>query len=159
MPDTIMATLERLRTITELDMDHKSTAEIMLSLNEEVGELAREIKVEERQFGNAHKTPSKDGSIGEAIDVIIMGFALYYARHAAHHGRLPLAATAELVERINKKLDKWAASQQVAFPEQVPAKKCWRCLGYGVIHWPSGPATSCPTCNKGDKSGKAKEAD
>jgi NTP pyrophosphatase (non-canonical NTP hydrolase) len=110
--------LARIRVLTETDAQHKTSAEIFLSLIEEVGELGREIKIEDKHFGNAHKTPSTDTSIGEAVDVFIMSVALFYTRHAAKHGRQPELATSELLERAMAKLDKWAGSQFIPFKKE-----------------------------------------
>ena len=110
--------LERTAALTELDSRHKTSAEIFLSLSEEVGELAREIKIEDKLFGNAHKTPSVDKSVGEAVDVVVMALAVYFDRWSREFGFHPMVATAQLLDRVNKKLDKWNASQQVQFKDE-----------------------------------------
>lgn len=103
--------LERLCAIQMVDAKHKTSSDCMMSLNEEVGELAREIKIEDEHFGNTHKAPSPDGSVGEAIDVVIMGLAMYYTRHnLQYHNNI--AATEELADRVNAKLDKWEINQR-----------------------------------------------
>ena len=94
--------LERIETLTEIDLQNKSISDMVLSAVEELGEFSTEVKIEEGVFGNQHKQPSEDGSIGEAIDVIIMGFALYFARG----GKLET-----LAEGMKKKLDKWQRNQ------------------------------------------------
>lgn len=99
--------LERVRILTERDLEHKSMAEIVLSAAEEFGEFCRELKIEEGVFGNSHKQAGPDGTVGEAIDMAIMAFALYYATHAN-----PEQATAQILERMTVKLDKWDANQQ-----------------------------------------------
>lgn len=47
--------------------DNRTEKDIMLSLQEEIGELALELKITN---GLSYKEPSSDGVIGEAIDAI-----------------------------------------------------------------------------------------
>lgn len=89
---TPMDMLNTIRHLTHKDLEHKSFAELMLSMNEELGELSREVKIEDEVFGNGHKTPGPDGSIGEAVDVVIMALAIYYARFKTVN-HMPLVKT------------------------------------------------------------------
>lgn len=62
---------ERLARLIEIDRCHKTEKQLLASFYEELGELARELKIEEKVFGNFHKAPGKDGVLGEAVDVFI----------------------------------------------------------------------------------------
>jgi len=59
-------------------MEHKTKSELFLSVAEEFGELAKEIKVEQEVFCNAHKTLD-EGSKGESVDVFITASAMLFA--------------------------------------------------------------------------------
>ena len=96
-----MNQIPRIQTLTEIDLQNKSIFELYASLGEEVGELSRELKIEERSFGNTHKAPD-EGSKIEAVDVAICALALYFARG----GKLE-----ELEGIMESKLDKWERSQ------------------------------------------------
>lgn len=67
----------RILKITTVDVKYKSTDELLLSLFEELGELATELKIENKVFGNLHKIPD-EGSIGESIDLYICCMSLFY---------------------------------------------------------------------------------
>lgn len=56
--------------ITVETLKYKKVDDIFLSLAEEIGELAEEIKIEDKIFGSDHKV-SKEGVIGELADVLI----------------------------------------------------------------------------------------
>jgi hypothetical protein len=68
---------DRILKITIKDVKYKSTDELLLSLLEELGELATELKIENKVFGNLHKVPD-EGSIGESIDLYICCMSLFY---------------------------------------------------------------------------------
>jgi NTP pyrophosphatase (non-canonical NTP hydrolase) len=97
---TIEQVVERIGEFVRMDLLQKSISDMMLSAIEELGEFAREVKIEDGVPGNAHKQIGEDGSIGEAIDLIIMAFALYHAREGD---------SSKIAERMMKKLDKWEA--------------------------------------------------
>lgn len=99
---------ERARELTIADLKRKTIFELFAKMSEEVGEFSRELQIEEAVFGNNHKKPD-EGSLGEAIDMIIMGLALYHARHP-HIGSS--RATEELPERLLAKLNKWSGTQR-----------------------------------------------
>lgn len=103
--------LERTRQLTERDLEHKSMSEIVLSAAEEFGEFARELKIEEGVFGNSHKDAGEDGSVGEAVDMIIMALALYYARYSKVTGNPASLATPQLPAKMMAKLNKWDKNQ------------------------------------------------
>ena len=93
--------VRRIEELTGIDLQNKSIFELYASLCEEVGELSRELKIEERSFGNAHKAPD-EGSEIESVDVAICALALYFARG----GKIE-----DLEEVMSSKLDKWERSQ------------------------------------------------
>ena len=94
---------DRIRRLTNIDLQNKTVFEILASAGEELGEFSRELKIEEGSFGNAHKEPDSDGTKGEAVDMVIMALALFSAR-----GGTPI----ELVEYMGKKIDKWESNQK-----------------------------------------------
>lgn len=61
---------QRIYDLVQIDRKHKTNGELFASLLEELGELARELKIEEKVFGNFHKAPG-EGTKGEAVDVFI----------------------------------------------------------------------------------------
>jgi hypothetical protein len=69
---------QRIKSITAVDMANKTKLELFLSVIEEYGELAKEIKVEQKVFCNAHKKLD-EGSAGESIDLFITAAAMMYA--------------------------------------------------------------------------------
>lgn len=103
--------LEYIRRLTEQDLRRKSIMDMVLSAAEEFGEFAREIKIEEGVFGNSHKEPGDDGSVGEAVDMVIMALALYYARFPTVTGKNPELATQELPSLLKRKAEKWERNQ------------------------------------------------
>lgn len=70
---------------------------IMLSLMEEAGETATEIKISK---GLKSGPPGKDGIVGEAVDTILCALDVIYTEH----GYLD---TRELHEIFEAKLTKW----------------------------------------------------
>ena len=93
------------RELTLVDLKRKDIFQLFAKMMEEVGEFAQELQIEESVFGNTHKPPD-EGSVGEAVDMIIMGLALYHARNKS------LRATTELVSKLERKLNKWKKRQQ-----------------------------------------------
>lgn len=98
---------EKARQLTLIDLQNKSIFALMAKMAEEFGEFARELQIEESVFGNTHKD-ADEGSVGEAIDMIIMALALYHARHP---NRESCAPTLQLAERLAIKLNKWQTIQ------------------------------------------------
>ena len=62
--------IKRINKLTDEDMKQKTPIQLYLSAVEELGELTREIKIEEKVPGNAHKQPD-EGSKAEAVDLFI----------------------------------------------------------------------------------------
>ena len=94
-------TFDTIKRLTEKDLQHKTVSDMVLSLLEEAGEFSRELKIEEKVFGNQHKVPD-EGTKGEAADMVIMTMALFAARGGSFD---------ELVEIMTKKLAKWERNQ------------------------------------------------
>lgn len=70
--------LRRIRRLTKLDLEKKTLDELQASTIEEIGELSREIKIEEKVAGNTYKQLD-EGSAGEAVDVAICGLCMYFS--------------------------------------------------------------------------------
>lgn len=93
--------LELLRQIRQIvryeQANGKTDFELLSSMMEEVGELSRELKIEEKVHGNTYKQPD-EGSVIESIDVIITALAMYFARGGT---------ISALDEIIGRKVNKW----------------------------------------------------
>jgi hypothetical protein len=78
----------------------RTQLEVILSLSEEVGELATEmaIKVE-----HSSKSPGKDGIKGEAVDIILCALDILY---------LEGATEAEIIDLMRTKGSKWLANKR-----------------------------------------------
>lgn len=70
---------EKIRELTIIDLKHKTKNELFLSLIEEYGELAREIMIAEKVYGNTYKKPDEDGVLGESVDAFICSMAMHFA--------------------------------------------------------------------------------
>lgn len=97
----LMVQIQRVSALTRLDLQNKTVFELMTSAVEEIGEFARELKIESGTFGNQHKAPD-EGTQAEAVDLCICALALYFARGGTLQGLEPL---------MQKKLDKWEKNQ------------------------------------------------
>ena len=69
--------VERIRELTLNDMKHKTRTELLASPAEELGELARELKIEFKTYGNGYKV-ADEGSKAEAVDLFIGAACLYF---------------------------------------------------------------------------------
>lgn len=81
--------------------------QVLACLVEETGELAQEVKIAER---DSYKLEGIDGILGEAVDVIICAVDLI-------RGSYPTITEAEIIEVVNKKLNKWV--NKTASPAQI----------------------------------------
>jgi NTP pyrophosphatase (non-canonical NTP hydrolase) len=70
---------------------------VLAKLQEEVGELATEVAITE---GDSYKTPSKDGLIGEALDVLTCCLDIIYLNR-------PDITETEILNILDAKLEKW----------------------------------------------------
>jgi len=95
--DSIADALDRIHTLAETDLRSKSIFELFASAAEELGELSRELLVEEKTFGNTYKR-ADEGSRAEAVDLAICALAIYYGRGGDH---------TELNQILRRKIDKW----------------------------------------------------
>lgn len=98
----LVGAVHRIDELTKIDMQHKTKSELLQSAVEELGELARELNIEGRVFGNTYKEAGADGTQMESVDLAICALALYFA----------CGGDAQFLgERINAKLDKWEEKQ------------------------------------------------
>ena len=100
--DCLISAILRTRELTEVDMRQKSSTELLLSMICELGELAREVGVEDKIFGFGHKKPGSENSIMESVDNIIMSLASYFARGGTIE---------DLGGFVHIKLNKWQSTQ------------------------------------------------
>ena len=92
---------EFVEKLTLIDRSRKTIFELLTSTAEELGELSRELLIEEQSFGNNYKSVD-EGSRAEAIDLTICALAIFFAR----------GGTAEqFMEIAYKKLSKWERNQ------------------------------------------------
>jgi predicted ATPase len=96
--------LLQLQDLVRVDQQHRSIFELLASAVEELGELSRELLIEERAFASAHKK-GDEGTPAEAVDLTICALALYFARGGT---------VVQLPELIQHKLDKWQATSKPA---------------------------------------------
>lgn len=94
--------IQHLEKLTDLDIEQRSIHEMLGSATSELGELAEELAIEEKSFGQTYKK-SKEGSKAEAVDLAICAIAIHYARGGTFE---------EFIETAKKKLKKWEANQQ-----------------------------------------------
>ncbi len=93
----------QLEIVKELSVtEQKSLIERAVKLQEEVGELAAEILIDNKSAGSKHKEPGKDGVLGESVDVIIVALSIFFAQGGT---------IASLDELISKKCEKWRKFQ------------------------------------------------
>ena len=97
----MLNTFDRIQRITLKDCKRKTIFELLTSTTEEIGELARELLIEECSFGNNYKSVD-EGSKAEAVDLLICAAAIFFARG----GNIE-----ELEGTLNKKLSKWEKNQ------------------------------------------------
>lgn len=86
-------------TLQKMSINEKKTVlERMVKLQEEVGELAQEVLIENKCAGSTHKKAGVDGILGEAVDVTLVALSIFFK-----HG-----GTVEMLEQISKaKSEKW----------------------------------------------------
>lgn len=70
--------LERIEALTKIDIKHKTLIELLACPAEELGELARELKIEFKTFGNSYKKPD-EGSKAESCDLFIGAACMFFA--------------------------------------------------------------------------------
>jgi len=70
--------LERVRVLSKNEMKYLTKSQVLLMVIEEFGELATEIKIEQKMFGAGHKQV-KEGSAGESVDLFITAAAVLFA--------------------------------------------------------------------------------
>lgn len=88
------------------DAKHKDASHMMLKLTEEVGELAREVQIDDNVYGSRNRTPGPDGFFGEAADVLIAFMATVFV-YSEKRGYSLEYIESEMDNRIQEKLTKW----------------------------------------------------
>ncbi len=106
----IASGVQRVGELAARDLRHKGVFELLASASEELGELSRELLIEESVYGNAYKS-GDEGSKAEAIDLAICALAIYFGRGGSG---------GELATTLHKKLDKWQANPPSAEPGTAP---------------------------------------
>lgn len=101
---------DRIKRLVKIDQEHKTVPQLYASLFEELGELARELKIEEKVFGNFHKAPGKDGSKGEAVDLFICANIIL---HTDNGTQLPRNIFAEVGNWLWPGRDGWIKDADV----------------------------------------------
>jgi hypothetical protein len=107
-------TFKFVEELTHIDCSKKTIFELMTSTSEELGELSREILIEEKSFGNNYKSVD-EGSKAESVDLTICALAIFFARGGT---------VDEFVEIANKKLSKWEGNQSAENPPVVKTVVC-----------------------------------
>jgi len=79
----------------------RTVLEVLCSVQEEVGELAKEIRI---KYGKSYKKPDVDGVFGESIDIIAAVVDIMYVDN-------PDITEAEVLEHLKKKLHKWETKE------------------------------------------------
>lgn len=102
--DELIETIDFLERLTDTDMEQRSIHELLGSATSELGELAEEIAIEEKSFGQTYKE-SKEGSKAEAVDLAICAIAIHYARGGTFK---------DFISTMKKKLKKWETNQTFA---------------------------------------------
>ena len=100
----IKRSFKTIKQLTNIDLKNKSIFELLASTAEEFGELSRELKIENKTFGNDHKV-GDEGSKIEAVDLLICAAAIYFGVGGSIQ---------ELPDILDKKLLKWANAQKAA---------------------------------------------
>lgn len=99
----LIDSLQKLKELTDVDLENRSIFSLLASATEELGELSRELKIEEGEFGNTYKE-SDEGSRLESVDLTICALSIYFARGGSIES---------LAEDMNGKLAKWERVQNV----------------------------------------------
>jgi len=97
MMKDMTAAVQRIKTLALKDLSNKDIFQLFASAAEELGELSRELLIEEKVFGNTYK-PGDEGSRTEAVDLAICALAIFYGRNGSDE---------ELTTILHHKLDKW----------------------------------------------------
>lgn len=93
-----LALIERLS-----QTERKTMLERFAKLSEESGELAQEILIAGNAAGFKHKAVGADGIAGEAVDVLIVAFSIFFKSGGT---------ITELSRLLEKKCAKWEQWQQ-----------------------------------------------
>ena len=58
----------------------KTLLQRMVKLQEEVGELAQEVLIDQKASGSQHKSEGPDGIKGECVDIILVALSIYFSQ-------------------------------------------------------------------------------
>lgn len=100
--DKLRRALEFTHMLTKRDLEHKTIFELLASAGEELGELARELKIAHKTYGNTYKTPD-EGPKAEAVDLLICALSIFYGEGGTD---------SELIDLLHKKLNKWFSTPE-----------------------------------------------
>ena len=80
----------------------KTLFQRMVKLQEEVGELAQEVLIDQKASGSQHKTEGADGIKGECVDVILVALSIYFSEGGRE---------ADFEQYVEQKCLKWEKHQ------------------------------------------------
>ncbi|MEI6789565.1 MAG: hypothetical protein WCK42_00080 [Myxococcaceae bacterium] len=87
--------------------DQKTLLQRMVKLQEEAGELAQEVLIDEKASGSLHKEAGSDGILGECVDVVLVVLSIYFSKGGNE---------ADLEKYIEYKCSKWEKNQTTLNP-------------------------------------------
>lgn len=80
----------------------KTLFQRMVKLQEEAGELAQEVLIQENVSGSQHKSEGPDGILGECVDVALVVLSIYFSQGGSIE---------QLERQVEKKCSKWERNQ------------------------------------------------
>jgi hypothetical protein len=97
MNNDVFVLLARIQAATLEELKHNTPQDLFLSAGEELGEVAKEMVIEQKVYGHDHKKPD-EGVAGESVDLAICALALYYSTGGT---------TENFIRYAHNKMDKW----------------------------------------------------
>lgn len=104
MTDSLQLLLDSCKSVKS----ERDIGSILRSITSEVGELSEEVDIE---LGTSYKSPSDDGVIGEAVDVILGCIDIIAEQN-------PDLTAEDICNIANKKMQKW--KDAVAAKQKIP---------------------------------------
>lgn len=89
------------KKVDELEKERRTPYDVLASLQEEVGELAKEVRI---RFGSSYKEPDRDGIVGEVCDCISCLIDLIYVVE-------PDITEERMKDILKFKMTKWVAKE------------------------------------------------
>ena len=99
--NTVIETSKRIK-------NGRTPFEVFCSVEEEVGELAKEMRI---KYGRSYKTADEDGVFGECVDIISALIDLMYLDN-------PDLTEEEILPYLKKKLNKWETKEKEYLEKQ-----------------------------------------